>query len=314
MSRDLSGLPIIEEIRRLCGQIDDQGREYWWIKPNIAAAFEAAGYHILPRHFYTPVADPETIAGTDFHKESYPLHDLVFSEMAALEFLDSIAEHAGELARQFPSLGPADTDFFWENPFFTGLDAAALFSAVRTIRPRNIVEIGSGFSTHISLRGLELNGQGQLTCVEPYPTTKLLELSDRIRIVQSNAQKAAMETFTTLQAGDILFIDSSHVSCLGSDVNFEIFEILPHLNKGVIVHFHDIVLPFEYPREWVIDRRWYWNEQYLLYAFLRMNDSYEIWMPNNYMIRRHPEKVGATLPFMDGRTISGVSFWMRKIR
>jgi len=311
---DPSSLPISDEIRRLCRQIDDQGREYWWIKPHITAAFEAGGYHILPRHFYSPIADPETVAATDFDKELYPLHDLAFNENAAMAFLESISQYARELAGQFPAHGPADTDFFWDNPFFTGLDAAALYTAVRTIRPRQIVEIGSGFSTHVSLRALELNGQGKLTCVEPHPTAKLLELSDRVQIVQSNVQKAATDLFTSLLADDILFIDSSHVSCLGSDVNFEILEILPNLRKGVIVHFHDVFLPFEYPRAWVIDRHWHWNEQYLLYAFLRMNDSFEIWMPNNYVIRRNTAKVGAALPFMDAHAISGVSFWMRKIQ
>jgi len=131
---------------------------------------------------------------------------------------------------------------------------------------------------------------------------------------QSNVQTAPREAFSSLTSGDILFIDSSHVSCLGSDVNFEIFEILPNLPKGVVVHLHDIFLPFEYPREWVVERRWYWNEQYLLYAFLRMNDAFEVLMPNRYMIRRHSARVSAALPFLGGLAHSGVSFWMQKIR
>jgi hypothetical protein len=314
MPLDPSLLQLSEDIRRLCKEIDDQGREYWWIKPDVAAAFEAGGYHLLPRHFYSPIADPETASGTDFNRELYPLHDLKFSESASLKFLKTIAEYSEELAREFPAAAPAESGFYWDNPFFVGLDAAALYTMVRTVRPQQIVEIGSGFSTHISVRALERNGRGELTCVEPIPTAKLLELSDRIQIVQSGVQKTPTELFASLAPGDILFIDSSHVSCLGSDVNFEIFEILPNLPAGVIVHFHDVFLPFEYPREWVVNRRWNWNEQYLLYAFLRMNESYEIWMPNSYIVRRHAAKVSAALPFLDVLANPGASFWMRKTR
>jgi len=314
MPPDPSLLHLSEEVLQLCKQIDEHGREYWWIKPEIAAAFEAGGYHLLPRHFHSPVADPKTAEGIDFDKELYPLRDLRFDETASLKFLESIAECSEELAREFPAAASTDRGFYWNNPFFAGLDAAALYTMVRTIRPRRIVEIGSGFSTHIALRALDRNGRGHLTCVEPNPTAKLLELSDRIEFVQSRIQQAPAESFTSLVSGDILFIDSSHVSCLGSDVNFEIFEILPNLPAGVVVHFHDIFLPFEYPREWVVNRRWHWNEQYLLYAFLKMNDAFEIWMPNGYLTRRHTEKVRAVLPFIDVVANPGASFWMRKTR
>lgn len=314
MSTDPSLSPICDDIRRLCRQIDDRGRQYWWIKPEIAAAFEAGGYHLLPRHFHSPITDPETAAATDYDKELYPLHDLKFDETDSMKFLESIAEYAGELSREFPAEGHVGKDFNWENPFFTGLDAAALYTMVRTVRPQRILEIGSGFSTHIALRAIERNGRGKLICVEPNPTAKLLELSNRITIVQSQIQQASTESFTFLMSGDILFIDSSHVSCLGSDVNFEIFQILPNLPKGVVVHFHDVFLPFEYPREWVVNRHWNWNEQYLLYGFLRMNNFYEVWMPNSYIIRRHTSRASAALPFLDVVTNPGSSFWMRKTR
>jgi hypothetical protein len=303
-----------EDIRRLCKTIDDQGREYWWIKPEVAAAFEAGGYHLLPRHFYSPIADPETTSGTDFDKELYPLRELNFSESDSMSFVNFISDYSEELEREFPTTAPSVTGFYWNNPFFTGLDAAALYTLIRTVRPKRIVEIGSGFSSHISLRALERNGHGKLTSVEPYPTATLLELSDQIQTIQCSIQNAPQEIFASLAAGDILFIDSSHVSCLGSDVNFEIFEILPSLPAGAIVHFHDVFLPFEYPREWVVNRRWNWNEQYLLYAFLRMNDSFEVWMPNSYITRRHPLKVSAALPFLNVLENPGSSFWMRKTR
>ena len=314
MTTDPSLLHLSEDIRRLCREIDNQGREYWWIKPDISAAFEAGGYHLLPRHFYSPIADPDTANGTDFSKEMYPIDDLNYSESASLDFLKSISEYSDELAREFPAAAPGGTDFNWDNPFFAGLDAAALYTMVRKIRPQRIVEVGSGYSTHISVRALERNGQGKLTSVEPNPTANLLKLSNRIQNIQCRIQEAPTEIFASLGPGDILFIDSSHVSCLGSDVNFEIFEILPGLPAGAIVHFHDVFLPFEYPREWVVNRRWSWNEQYLLYAFLRMNESFEIWMPNSYVIRRHPARVSAAVPFLDVLATPGSSFWLQKTR
>src|SRR6266853_3843147 len=104
MNPDPSQHPLTDEIQRLCRQIDEQGREYWWIKASVAAAFEARGYHLLPRHFYSPVPDPGTAAEADPDNASYPLPESIFHEERALILLDSVAGYSGELNSQFPSL------------------------------------------------------------------------------------------------------------------------------------------------------------------------------------------------------------------
>jgi len=302
------------EIKNLCQRIGKEGRDHWWIKTSVSEAFESAGYHLLPRHFYTPIPDPELVSRLDFEAEAYPFKENQFNEKTALQFLKTIATYAEEIEKNFPTTGHSTTGYYWNNFFFRGIDASSLYTFIRTEKPNKVVEIGSGFSTHIALQATKENGLGRITCIEPYPTPVLLELSNQIEIIQDKVQNVPLEIFSSLESGDILFIDSAHVSCLGSDVNYELFQILPRLKEGVLIHIHDVFLPFEYPRDWVIDRRWYWNEQYILYALLRMSDSFEVLMPNVYLQKRHPNAILDALPFLGQEALSGSSFWLRKLK
>ena len=119
-----------------------------------------------------------------------------------------------------------------------------------------------------------------------------------------------MEFFSQLESGDILFIDSSHTVKTGGDVNYFFLEVLPRLNPGVIVHVHDIFLPFEYRRDWVLDEFRFWTEQYLLQAFLTFNSEFEVLLANNYLLHYHKEHLKAAFP--DLRRWMGGSFWMRR--
>jgi len=161
--------------------------------------------------------------------------------------------------------------------WYAQADSICLYSMLRLFRPRRVVEIGSGFTSALMLDVNDrfLGGQTQLTCVDPYPNRLDLLLSRddkrQVRIVRQRVQDAPPTIFTELENGDFLFIDSSHVSKVGSDVNFQVFEILPTLPIGVFVHFHDVFWPFEYPANWIADGR-SWNEAYLLRAFLTFNE------------------------------------------
>jgi hypothetical protein len=108
----------------------------------------------------------------------------------------------------------------------------------------------------------------------------------------------------------VLFIDSSHVSKVGGDVNFLFLEVLPRLRPGVIVHLHDVFLPAEYPRDWVVEKGRFWTEQYLLQAFLTFNDAWEILLANNYLGLEHAEALRTTFP--TSPWWGGGSFWMRR--
>jgi hypothetical protein len=177
-----------------------------------------------------------------------------------------------------------------------------------------MIEVGSGYSSLITaeVNRRFLNMELEFSCIEPYPRQFLMMGIAGI----SNVFPRKVETidpvfFSTLSAGDFLFIDSSHVPKTGSDVNYLYFEILPRLKSGVIVHIHDIFFPDDYPKKWVIDEGRHWNEQYLLRAFLQFNKEWEILFCNHFMFSRHQtalQKAFTSNVFEDG----GASFWMRR--
>jgi hypothetical protein len=148
--------------------------------------------------------------------------------------------------------------------------------------------------------------------IEPYPDLLFSLFRDndskKCKVRDTKVQNVSLKEFRKLKANDILFIDSSHVSKTGSDVNFEIFEILPNLNPGVLIHFHDMFYPFEYPKEWVFAGR-NWNEDYLLRAFLSYNNAYEIMLFSHY-IHEHHKKAFKTMPLTFKNT--GGNLWIRK--
>ena len=150
---------------------------------------------------------------------------------------------------------------------------------MREFRPKRIIEIGSGFSSALMLDVNEkhFNNLIDLTFIEPYPDrlNKLVKPNDKANIIPQKLQDVDFNIFTKLEENDIFFIDSSHVSKAGSDVNSIIFNVLPLLKKGVLIHFHDIFYPFEYPEKWYKEGR-YWNEAYILRAFLQFNSVFKI--------------------------------------
>ncbi|MEO8801981.1 MAG: hypothetical protein ABI304_11880, partial [Rudaea sp.] len=119
--------------------------------------------------------------------------------------------------------------------------------------------------------------------------------------------------FTALESGDVLFIDSSHVAKTGSDVNYLYFEVLPRLAPGVRVHIHDIFLPHDYPREWVLDENRSWNEQYLLRALLMHSKGFRVIFGCSYAFWRFPELVRTALAHPNGHAFAGGSFWIERI-
>src|SRR6266540_4540947 len=176
--------------------------------------------------------------------------------------------------------------FHFGQGWYAQADSICLYSMLRLFRPRRVVEIGSGFTSALMLDVNDrfLGRHTELTFVDPYTDRLDLILSredgSQARIIRERVQDAPANIFTELENGDFLFIDSSHVSKVGSDVNFLFFEVLPNLPIGVFVHFHDVFWPFEYPAKWVAEGR-SWNEAYLMRAFLTFNDSFEIvfWVP-----------------------------------
>ena len=158
---------------------------------------------------------------------------------------------------------------------------------------------------------LQLKYKPLMTFVDPF-TERLKSLLNPVdnsncTIIESPVQEVALDVFRNLKEGDLLFIDSSHISKVGSDVNYLIFQVLPVLKPGVIIHFHDICYPFEYPRDWIMDGI-FWNEAYLLRAFLMNNKDYEILLFNHYITDQFRDWFELNMPLFT----SGGSLYIRK--
>jgi predicted O-methyltransferase YrrM len=154
---------------------------------------------------------------------------------------------------------------------------------VRHFQPQLIIEVGSGFSTLVLSQAAAKNKNSALICVDPFPPEFLRKDIPALRsFVEAKVQDMDVEFFAQLAPGDILFIDTSHTVKIGGDVNYLFLEVLPRIKPGVLVHVHDIFLPFEYRRDWVMDEFRFWTEQYLLQAFLSFNSEFEVLMANYY--------------------------------
>jgi len=193
---------------------------------------------------------------------------------------------------------------------------------MRQFQPKRIIEVGSGYSSAAMLDVDELffNSEIQFTFIEPHPDRLRALLPDEdlggASILEQPVQQVGLPEFELLDDGDFLFIDSSHVSKIGSDVNYLIHHILPKLSSGVIIHFHDILWPFEYPKKWLKAGR-AWNEAYLVRAFLQYNSSFEILFFNSFLEQHHRNLLREKMPLMLRQpaaklTFGNSSLWLRK--
>jgi len=237
------------------------------------------GVHVLPVHYYSPIPDIVELGKTKniwAKKSKLPGLDIDLDKQ--IDNLRSIC-----LPYQSEYNGNNIYKYAVDNAFGPGygyIEAQALHAVIRYFKPKRVIEIGSGVSTWCMLTALKMNKDEtgtdySITCIEPYPSSKLKQLKE-IKLLEKQVQTIAFEElFSELKENDFLFIDSSHTVKPGSDVNYLILEILPRLNAGVIVHFHDIFLPYDYPRE-VLQTFFHWMETSLLRAFLIHNSRVEI--------------------------------------
>lgn len=258
-----------------------------------------------PGHFYSPLTAQSDAERALSWVESGSAEDLPGVDLrvdAQLELAASLAPMLNE-SFEGPRYSP-------DNEMFTFADGAVYRAMLRHLQPKRVIEIGSGYSTALALDTADAHLDGmELTSVEPHPDALLALLregdSDRVNLVPQPVQEVPLDTYAALDAGDLLFIDSTHVVKAGSDVLWLYFEVLPRLAPGVILHVHDVFWPFEYPREWLIDGR-DWTENYLLHAFLIGNANWEMLLFASWLWKEHPSVLPADLR-------SGVpgSIWLR---
>src|SRR5579859_1168783 len=286
----------------------------WATQQRFHRLSEKMGYHLIPVHFYSPVPTLAELEGRDWDQ---PISDtLSMDDAAQLDLVRRLAPWTAELSLTpvEPNL-PEPHQYYWHNESFSPTDAATYYAMIREFGPRRIIEVGGGLSTMVAAQAARRNWPHvptRVTCLDPYPTPALTEgFSGLDQVIAQPVQHVSLELFEELGENDMLFIDSTHVSKAGSDVNHLFFRVLPRLHPGVIVHVHDVFLPWDYPREWITDRRLFWNEQYLLLGFLSGNPSFKIMLGTCYVTRKYPGEINQLFPVLP--TIGGCSFWMRRL-
>lgn len=275
-------------------------------------ALMKVGVFPIRNHYYEPQFDNRN-PKPDFSQDRN-LQGIDWNISGQLKMLDSFTFSQELLGLPKAKQGPLE--FYLNNGAFESGDAEYWYQLIRTIKPKRIFEVGSGNSTLMAVKAIKRNHEEDLSCkcehvcIEPYENPWLEEAG--VSVIRKKVEEIELSFFSKLQENDILFIDSSHMIRPQGDVLFEYLELLPSLNKGVIVHVHDIFSPKNYLKEWLIDEVRFWNEQYLLEAFLSHNNSWNIIGALNYLHHNYYDKFKMTAPFLSPEREPG-SFYIQKI-
>lgn len=281
----------MRRIRRLIGRLSLKLFRFW----------EFWGIHVVPDHYYYPIPSTRDLDDALFERKS---------ECVGLDW--NVATQTHYLNNVFPQF--ALEKEFKKNPGLSLVDAAILHSMIRHRKPQKMIEIGSGHSTQIAANACLMNEEEGAPCelivIDPYPR---LRLEDRFPgLTELRKQKVQSISVKEFEDCDLLFVDSSHVVMIGSDVNYVQLEIMPRVKRGCLIHFHDILLPGEYWKDWVREHHLFWSEQYLLWAFLLFNDTFEIIWASRYMHLRDSGSIKAVFPYFEPEQHHITSFWIRR--
>ncbi len=272
------------------------------------------GYHVVRADYYSPIPDVDAIP------------ERVWSTPAAMpalrfdldEQLDFVLTKLAPYLREFspPADGPGNAEgFHLENPFYGSLDAEILYAMVRSLAPRRVVEIGAGYSTLVIVAAARRNAQGgapiRHEVYDPYPSAVLERVRDRIELSTTSAADLPAATLLSLAAGDILVIDTTHTLKPGGEVVRLLLELLPQLAPGVVVHVHDFFRPFEYPRILLEHYGVFWQEHYLLQAFLAHNEVWDVLCANHALARLRAHAIQALVPSLTPQAQPS-SLWIRR--
>ena len=267
--------------------------------------WQARGYHVMPVSFYNPIPDTRDISPEQFDRAS-DLVGIDLREAAQVELFEMFCDRFIDEVSRLPPPSPEGIDWFM------------LHGMVRMLAPARVMEIGSGVSTAVTAKALTLNAEEtgrvpRFTAIEPFP-------SDAVRagfpgldeLLDVPVQQVPLAGFEALAENDILFIDSSHMVKIGSDAQYEFLEILPRLQPGVVVHVHDIFFPHDYGREFVLRQKAFWNEQYVLQAFLTFNHTFRVEWCSSWMMHRHRDLLANGGIAGAQRSSRPGSLWMRR--
>lgn len=275
-------------------------------------AAERLGVQVVLKTYYSPIPDLANLPAGVWDTRD-PLRGISFDLDAQMEFVErELSGPVGELVWG----GDVDARYVYkpDNDSYPLPDARVLYGMIRHLRPRQIVELGSGQTTRVMAQACRENARAgtstQLRAFDPFPTAIDDNLPGLAELVRTKAQDVPDEVFSELQAGDVLFVDTTHTVKIASDVNHIILRVLPLLAEGVYVHIHDIFLPYEYPQFFFADYGLYWAEQYLLQAFLEFNSSFEVLCAVHALGREQGSRMAVAGVLAQGEI--GSSFWVRR--
>ena len=283
--------------------------------------WQRLGIHVIQSHFYEPIPDTRMLDDSIWENHS-KLIGIDINERSQLDLLSCFKTAFKNEYAQFPmEKTDMSKEYYVQNGMFGAVDGEILYCMIRYFKPRRIIEIGSGYSTLLVVKALSTNDKDNKNyaydymVIDPFPNSNIKEGLPYLSLLKSiPAQKIPFSEYEKLDENDMLLIDSSHVAKIGSDVKYLLLEVFPRLKKGVIISFHDIFLPAEYRKQWILKEHIFWNEQYLLQAFLAFNNNFKILWAGSYMHLNHPDKLEAAFPSYDPQPRWPGGFWIIKIK
>lgn len=317
-------LPESEQYQRLLtmpiGELPQLVTEDTWGTDTYRRLFlllEEYGVHVTANHFYSPIPDTRTLRESKLWDAVSGLPGIDLNLETQLHLLRQVfptfqAEYDAFPQQKTDDLPPYEFHYF--NGWYDFMDALVYYCLIRHYQPATVLEVGSGWSTRIAAKAALKNGNTQVISIEPYPPEVLKQGFPGLNsLIIKKVEQVDPSIFQQLGDGDILFIDTSHVVKTGNDVNYLYLEVLPRLKIGVLVHIHDIFMPEEYPKWWLTDKLLFWNEQYLLQAFMMFNASFKVLFANNYMRLNHLKDLQRTFPKCPSFQ-NGQSFWIQRVQ
>lgn len=305
--------PTVNVLAYLVSLITKKGPQFY---PNAYKCFEKFNFIPINYHYYNPVVK-ESMLPDNYENIEDPLLGIDLNLKGQFDLLDKF-NYNSETEKFNIDPDKLNNQFYYHNNMYESGDAETLYNMVRFFKPKRFIEIGSGYSTLLVKSAIDKNiSEGGhktlLSCIEPFRNQWLETVG--FEVIREPVEKIDLEFFKQLEENDILFIDSSHNIRTAGDVVYEYLRILPSLNKGVIVHFHDIFLPQDYPKKWIVDYKWFWTEQYLLQAFLIFNKSFKVLLSLNYLHLKFTDRLASKCPIYSierEHRIPG-AFWVQKI-
>jgi hypothetical protein len=259
----------------------------FYLKSALAAR---AGYQVYPNVFYNPFPDP-TAMDMEKLKQKRSLPGINFDMPSVFQLLKELSAYSGEV-NSFVDTRTGDLDKW--NSTYPPCDAGTQYAMLRKLKPKRYIEVGCGWSTKSSIAALNKNKAEGFSCksifIEPFPAPHFLEQTLPGKYLKQKIETVPLALFQELEAGDVLFIDTSHVIKSQNDVEFEFLQVLPSLKPGVVVHVHDIFTPYDYPAEWLVGdgvNRGGNNEQYALECLLSGGRDWQVILPVHLLWRDH---------------------------